>query len=454
MNVIPFVHEGLGNSSYLVGLDDGRALLIDADRSVDRYLRAADERGWRITAALETHMHADFVSGVREVAARIGAQVFLPEGEHARFDHTGVAAGQSLQLYGVQIDVIGSPGHTPEHLSYVLRMAAGPPRLFSGGSLIVGGAARTDLVAPDMTETLSRAQYHTLRGAFAALPDETLLLPTHGGGSFCSAGAGSERTSTLGEERRANPVLDIEDEEEFVRWFPTTFPAAPDYFFRMRDINQAGPPLRADVAAPPALSPSDFDAARDDGLVIDVRNMAAYARAHIPGSLNIAFRDAYAVWLGWLAPPDAPLIFVTGKASIDRVVEESLLVGYERYAGWLEGGIDAWKAAGLTLREQRFVDAKQARQRIVAGSAVVDVREPDEVADGKVEDALTIPLGELSRRVDEVPRDRPVVVYCAHGERAASGASLLERAGLLDLAIVKGGFEAWRELEFPMELPA
>ena len=443
MNVVPFVHEGLGNSSYLLGLGGGEAALIDPDRTVGRYLRAAEEYGWRIAYVVETHLHADFVSGAREAVHATGARVFASADAHCRFEHEPVRAGDRLQLAGVEFEAVATPGHTPEHISYVLHAERRPPALFSGGSLIVGGAARTDLIAPDMTEELTRAQHRTLRHAFESLPDETLLFPTHGGGSFCSAGAGGERASTLGAERASNAALAMEDEEAFVRWFPTTFPATPDYYFRMRPINQRGPRLRHEIPMPPALAPEAFDAQRSGALVIDARPAQAYAREHVPGAISNPFRDSYAVWLGWLVPEDAALLFVTDDVPIERVVEESLLVGYERFAGWLAGGMASWP--GRAVGHIELVEPAAARRALLDGALAVDVREPDEYARGHIDGALHIPLGDLQSRVDEVPGDRPVVVYCGHGERASSAASLLERAGLEEVSNLNGGFEAWME---------
>ncbi|HYM14284.1 MAG TPA: rhodanese-like domain-containing protein [Dehalococcoidia bacterium] len=443
MKVIPFVHEGLGNSSYLVGLEGGDALIVDPDRTVDRYLADAEARGWRITSVLETHLHADFVSGAHEFAARLGATLLLPEGAGSRLPHRPVAPATRVALGGAEVEAIGSPGHTPEHLSYVLRAGAGPPMLFSGGSLIVGGAARTDLIAPAMTEQLSRAQFRTLKTAFAALPDETVLYPTHGGGSFCSAGGGGQRTSTLGAERVHNPLLAFDDETEFARWFPTTFPSTPAYYFRMRAINQAGARLRSDLLPPPLLAPSDFAAASHDATVIDLRPPAAYMAAHVPGSLSIALRDVYAVWLGWLVPADATLLFVAGDEPIGRALDESLLVGYERFAGVLDGGVRAWEAAGLPIARTRLADARSVRKALSDGAIALDVREPDEYRVGHLAEAVHIPLGDLVMRSREVMRDRPVVAYCGHGERSATAVSLLERAGVESVSSLDGGIEAW-----------
>lgn len=446
MTVIPFIHEGLGNSSYLVTFGGRDALLVDPDRNVERYFVAARDRGLRIVGALETHLHADFVSGANELAARQTVKVFVPGDAQAHFPHVPVHTREPLTLDGFQIEPIPSPGHTREHMSYVVRPPHGPALLFSGGSLIVGGAARTDLIAPDATEALTRQQYHTIQRAFSALPNGTELYPTHGGGSFCSIGSSDRRTSTLGEERNTNPLLAIADEAEFVRWFPSTFPAAPRYFSHMRAINQAGATVRSRISLPPPLRPSEFQAASDAGsLVVDLRPAGEYSAEHIPGALSNPLRDAYATWLGWLVRLETPLLFVLGDESLSAAVDESLLVGFERFAGWLDGGMAAWRSAGLPVSTTDFIDAPLARRAIVGGAAALDVRELDEFTAGHIEGALHIPLGVLQDRVHLVPRDRPVVVYCGHGERASTAASLLERAGVGPILNIDGGFGAWSE---------
>ncbi len=256
---------------------------------------------------------------------------------------------------------------------------------------------------------------------------------------------GDERTSTLGQEREQNAALAIQDEDQFVSWFPTTFPAIPAYFPRMRPINQRGPRLRQEIAAPPALLPVAFDYARQAALVVDVRSTAAYAAGHIPGSLSNEFRDSYATWLGWLAPENKPLLFVRDDESLEQIVEESLLVGYEGFVGWLEGGIEAWEKAGKPLAKSPLINASEARAALLDGAVALDVREPDEFAAGHVPEAISIPLGQLTARTDELPKGRPIVAYCGHGERSASGVSILERAGFEKLLNLDGGFGVWEE---------
>lgn len=443
MKVIPFVHEGLGNSSYLVGLPNGEAVVVDPDRNASRYFVAAEANGFRLTKALEIHLHADFVSGSHELASR-GVTIWAPATAELDFSHTPVTPSSELQLGGVLCSPVGSPGHTPEHLAYALHAPSGPPLLFSGGSLLAGGAARTDLIAPGQTEVLTRQEFHSIQHAFAHLPDETQLLPTHGGGSFCSSGGSGERTSTLGFERRHNAILEHRDEEEFVRWFPSTFPAAPDYFFKLRPINRRGARLARDIALPRPLGADEFAAAMADGaVVVDTRPQAEFMTAHIPGSLSNTFRDVFATWLGWLVPLDANLLFIAGDEHIDEVVNEALLVGFERFAGVLDGGIAAWEGTGRNLKSAPLVDGRAAAEALADGVVAVDVREDSEYRQEHIPGAIHIPLGSLQKRLAEVPRDRELVTYCGHGERSATGLSILQRAGFTQVSNLDLGIGGW-----------
>ncbi|MEX0684211.1 MAG: MBL fold metallo-hydrolase [Dehalococcoidia bacterium] len=442
MKVIPFVHEGLGNSSYLVQLGPDSALLVDPDRSVGRYLHEAGARGLRIAGVLETHLHADFVTGSRELLELTGVEPHASRAGHVQFPHRGVEAGDDFAIEELRVRVVGSPGHTPEHVSYVLEAPRGEaPVLFSGGSLIVGGAARTDLVSPDMTEELTRAQFRTLKNAFAVLPDETILYPTHGGGSFCSTGAGRDRSSTLGRERESNPLLQFDDEDEFVTWFPTTFPAAPDYFYKLRPINQAGPRLRSTINNPPEVSPAELRDGIASGGVVDTRPINDYMRGHIRGAVSIAFRPAYSTWLGWVVSLGTPLYFVIGSEPIENVVNESLLVGHENLAGVLAGSLEDWERAGLDIQTTRSLAPDDVRALLKDGAVALDVRERGEFAGGHIEGATNLPLGEIPTS-SGVPKGVPIVAYCGHGERSMTGISLLERNGV-DAWNLEGGFGAW-----------
>jgi hydroxyacylglutathione hydrolase len=446
MDVRLFRDEGLGNGSYLLDVGSGRGVLVDPDRRVRRYLASAEDRGLEIAWVLETHLHADFVSGALELRDATGAEIHLPAEAGVGFPHRPVEHGGRLVVGDVEVEVRATPGHAPEHVSYLIRPDGAAPLLFSGGALIVGGAARTDLAGRDLTEHLTTLSYETLRSAFSDLPDETELLPTHGGGSFCSTGSGSKHTSTLGEERATNPLLSM-TEEDFVGSWPKTFPRTPGYFSRMREMNWAGPRLRRDIEMPRPLTPEAFAAAASDrdAIVVDTRSPDAYAEAHGEGALAIPFRDAFPTWIGWLVPPEAKVLFVLGDASIDDVVDACLLVGLERFAGYLDGAIDAWREAGLPVRSLPSIVAEDTVPWLRTGAQPLDVREPDEVERGAVAGSVAVPLGDLPQRLDAVPKGRPLLVYCASGMRSTTAASILERAGVGPAVNLRGGYGAWRE---------
>jgi glyoxylase-like metal-dependent hydrolase (beta-lactamase superfamily II)/rhodanese-related sulfurtransferase len=442
-----FKDEGLGNGSYLVEVGAGRAALVDPDRRVRRYLAAAEERGVEIVAVLDTHLHADFVSGAQDLRAETGAELYEPAEAGVSFPHRPVTPGEHLDLDDVEVEVLASPGHAPEHVSYVFRQGAeASPVLFSGGALIVGGAARTDLAGSELTEHLTKHAYETLQRAFSDLPDETRLMPTHGSGSFCSTGSGKEHTSTLGEERRANPLIAM-SEEEFVGSWPGTFPRTPAYFERMREINWSGPRLRTDIEMPRPLGPKAFAAAASDSgsVVLDVRDPGSYAEAHGEGALAIPFRDSFPTWLGWLVPADARLLLVLGQASVEDVVDACLLVGYERFEGYLDGGMDAWFTAGMPVRSLPAIGAEDTVPWLEMGAQPLDVREPDELERGAIAGAVPVPLGDVADHVGSVPGGRPLLVYCASGMRSTTAASILERAGVGPVVNLKGGYGAWQE---------
>jgi hydroxyacylglutathione hydrolase len=442
-----FKDEGLGNGSYLVDVGGSRAVVVDPDRRTRRYLSAAEDRGLEIVAALETHLHADFVSGALDIRAATGAELYVPVEAGVPFPHHPVEPGTRFQLGDVEVEVLATPGHAPEHLSYVFREEGeATPVLFSGGALIVGGAARTDLSGAELTERLTRQAFETLHHAFADLPDETPLLPTHGGGSFCSAGSGKKQTSTLGEERATNPLLSMSD-RTFLESWPSTFPRTPAYFARMREVNWAGPRLRSDIELPVALQPTAFaEAASQPGsVVVDVRDPASYAEAHGEGALAIPFRDSFPTWLGWLVPADARLLLVLGRASLEAVVDACALVGFERFNGYLDGGIDAWRSAGLPVRSLPAIGAEDTVPWLQMGAQPIDVREPDELERGAIAGAVSVPLGDLPQAASSLPHGRPLLVYCASGMRSTTAASLLERAGVGPVVNLKGGYGAWQE---------
>ncbi|OGO55274.1 MAG: hydrolase, partial [Chloroflexi bacterium RBG_16_70_13] len=328
VTLIPFVDEGLGNSSYLVDLGEGRGLVVDPTRDVTSYAQSAEQHGLRLAYSVETHLHADFVSGSRELA-RLGATVLAPRSGRIEFPHHGLDDDEEVDLGGLTLRSIGTPGHTPEHLGYLLLDGSRPVALFSGGALLVGSVARTDLTDPDQTEPLARQLFRALRHRILALPDELPVYPTHGAGSFCSAPGGGDRTTTIGRERTTNPLLAAPDEETFVRLLIAGLGTYPAYFTRLREVNRRGPAVFGDH--PPVLAgltPDELEVAvRDGAELIDVRPVEMFAAGHVAGALSIALRGSFASWLGWLVAADRPLVVVLDeKQDRGELVRQALKI--------------------------------------------------------------------------------------------------------------------------------
>lgn len=438
VEVIPIVDEGLGNSSYLVDLGDGRALAVDPSRDPEAYSTEAARRRFRIAFAAETHLHADFVSGARELAAR-GATILGSADGRREFDHRPLRFGDEIDLGGLRLRALATPGHTPEHLAYLILDGSRPAALFTGGSLLVGAVARTDLVSPERTEELARAMYRSVHMTLLSLPDELAVYPTHGAGSFCAAPPGGDRTTTIGRERATNPLLAEPDEDSFVRRLLGGLGTYPPYFLRLQEVNRRGPGVLGRI---PELRRLDVPAVRrlvEDGVeIVDVRPISEFAAGHIPGALSIELRPAFATWLGWLAAPQRPLVFIVGDGQ-DRIdlVRQALTIGYENIAGELDGGMDAWRAAGGDERGTPLL-----LPAAMSTTAIVDVRQRAEYEAGHLPGAVSVELGSLAAASTALPT-RPLTVMCGHGERAMSAASVLERAGRADVSALRGGPDEW-----------
>jgi hydroxyacylglutathione hydrolase len=433
IEVHPLVDEGLGNSAYLVELGDGRALVVDPGRDPTPYLELARRRRLRITHAVETHLHADFVSGSRELAAR-GARVVAARAANLQFPHHGMDDEEELQLGGLVLRALATPGHAPEHQAWLLVDGGRPLALFSGGALLVGGLARTDLVSPDQTGPLTGAAWRSAQ-RLLELPDDLRVYPTHGAGSFCSTPGGAERTTTIGAERAHNPLLTAPDEAAFRERLLSSLGSFPPYFLRLRAVNRRGPRVLTDDDW--ALPTVPVEQARrrigDGAVLVDARPVRAFAAGHPAGALSIALRPAFATWLGWLVEPDRPLLFVLEDAQNRReLVRQCRAIGYEQLAGELAGGMAAWRAAGLPERRLELIGPEHAGDGLV-----LDVRQASEVAGGHLPGAIAVELGALDggRGLPE----GPLRVMCGHGERAMTAASLLARAGRGDLRVVVGG---------------
>ena len=438
VNVVPLVDEGLGNSAYLLDLGDGRALAVDATRDL-RALRVTAERlGLKVAFAADTHLHADFLSGAVQLAATDGATVLASGAGHREFPHQGLTDGDEVDLGGLVLRTLATPGHTHEHIAFEVVDDARVLGVFTGGSLIVGSAARTDLVSPERTEELARAQYRSLQ-RLAELDEDVAVWPTHGAGSFCSAPPGVERTSTIGAERASNALLRAGSEDAFVQELLGSLGTFPPYFLRLGELNRRGPALVEGDVLPP-LSAEQVAHLRAGGAeLVDVRPVPDFAAGHLPGSVSIPLRPAFATWLGWLVD-DRPLVVVRNPDQDPaEILWQARKIGYDRVAGELDGGLESWTAAGEPTGAISLVDTAG-----LEGAHLLDVRQESEYAAGHVPGAVHLELGALPQAVP-APAPGPTVVMCGHGERAMGAASLLERAGHRDLAVLRGGPDDWAE---------
>jgi hydroxyacylglutathione hydrolase len=439
INVIPLVDEGMGNSAYLLDLDDGRALAVDASRDLRAVYAAAQRRGLTVAYAADTHLHADFLTGAVQLARADGAQVLASASGNREYPHTGLADGDEVDLGGLRLRALATPGHTHEHMAYELLDGSRTLGVFTGGSLIVGSAARTDLVSPDRTEELARAQYRSLQ-RLARLDDQVVVWPTHGAGSFCSAPPGAERTSTIGTERVTNTLLRAESEDAFVAELLDSLGTFPPYFLRLGEINRRGPAaVEGDTLS--ALTAAEVTSLVTAGAqVVDVRPVADFGAGHVPGSVSIPLRPVFATWLGWLVDADKPIVVVRNPDQDPaEIVWQARKVGYDQLAGELGGGLAAWTAAG-----QPTGSIPVAGPEVLDGARVLDIRQRGEYQAGHVPGADSIELGALTTRAIELP-DEPLVVMCGHGERAMGAASLLARTGHHHVTVLDGGPQDWAD---------
>ena len=443
LNLIPVVDEGLGNSTYLLDLGEGRALVMDPERDLRQVRAESSSRGLSIAFAVETHLHADFISGVAELAEIEGATVLAPEVGPRSFAHTGLSDGQRVEMGRFTLQALHTPGHSPEHLSYVLFEDGDLAGIFTGGSLMVGTAGRTDLVSPDMTVRLARAQYRSLQ-RLMEFPDTTPVWPTHGAGSFCSAGGSGERVTTIGAERATNPLLQVDGEDAFVDALLDTLGTFPEYFLRLGEINKRGPAvLREQPRLTPLSADSVEELTADGAQVIDARQPADFAAGHIPGALSIPFRPVFATWLGWLATPDRPVVIVRGPEQDPAdIATAAAKVGFDTLAGELDSGYPAWTREHAGADAVRLIGSGQMMDRLQAGAAVLDIRQTGEYDAGHVPGAVNIELGHLASNLAEAP-EGPVIVMCGHGERAMGGASILAASGRTGIAVFNGGPADW-----------
>jgi hydroxyacylglutathione hydrolase len=445
----------LAHASYLIG-DAGEAAVVDPRRDVDEYLDEARAQGLSIRWVLETHLHADFVSGHHELAARTGATIVFGEKGRVGFPHLAVRDGEEIRLGSLVLRILETPGHTPESIS-ILVLDPDPRLVFTGDTLFIGDVGRPDLAASAAGVTAAEMAgrlYDSLHGKLLPLPDEVAVYPAHGAGSLCGRNISSETSSTIGAQRRTNYALQPMPREEFVRMMTVDLPETPAYFPRDVEINRAGADPLAGRRSPAPLPPGEVRALVEQGaLLVDVRSAAAFGTGHPAGALNVGLAGSFASWAGTLLPPDRQIVLVTDDDDGAAEAATRLArVGLEKIAGYLAGGVAAWDAAGLPLGRLPQIDVAELRARLRESGAptVLDVRRPREYAAGHLPGALSLPLDRLGRELDTVALSGPVAIICASGYRSSTAGSLLRGRGVEPVNVV-GGTNAWIAAGFPVE---
>ena len=449
----------LAHASYLIG-SEGEAAVVDPQRDVELYLEDADAHGLRIKYVVETHLHADFVSGHRELAARTGAEIVFGERAGAAFPHRAVREGDELKVGRVTLRVMETPGHTPESIS-VLVIDTGvsnePQKVLTGDALFIGDVGRPDLAGSKgyTAEQMAAMLYDSLHGKLLKLPDPVEVFPAHGAGSLCGRNMSKETSSTIGEQRRFNYALKEMSREEFVRMMTTDLPEAPAYFPVDAEINRTGAAALAELPRPAALAPEEFnELARAGHLVLDVRTAAEFGNAHVPGAINVGLAGQFASWAGTLIPAGTPVIIVAAdEEGVDEAVTRLARVGIDTVRGYLAGGMYEWDRAGRGTASvaQMPVDELRARLDEKADLQIIDVRRPAEHKAGHVPGAINAQLADLEKRVAEFDPARPTAVVCAGGYRSGAAASLLARKGFAKVINVVGGTSGWVGAGYPVE---
>jgi hydroxyacylglutathione hydrolase len=467
MLVRQFRIEGLGHLSTLIADDAaGVAAVIDPRRDVDVYLAAARELDVRISHVVETHLHNDYVSGGRDLASLTGATHVIGAGASLAHEHRPLRDGATFDVGILRFTTRDTPGHTPEHVAYSVAdttRGVDPALLLTGGSLLVGAVGRTDLLGAEHAVAYARDMHRSLHEVILAHDDHVIVHPTHGAGSLCASGIASTPVSTIGYERRHNPLLRVADVNAFARRLLRRQPAVPRYFARMRPTNQAGPRLlggRVPEARPMSL-PETRAALAGGALLLDLRAPASHAVAHAPRSLSIPLAPSFGTWLGWVVEPDQPLVLVLDHPEDwDEAARQALRIGAEgSLVGHLRGGFGTWADGGGPLESNGRLTVDELATRLASGGSarpgapdnlVIDVRQADEYSAGHIPGSVHLTAGSLPDRLDELPHDRPIVTICASGVRASIAASILRSAGFDDVSWVSSGVPAWRAAGYPV----
>ena len=453
MIIHQFFVPGIAHSSYIVA-GEKTCAVIDPERDISRYLDAAMRMGLRITHILETHLHADFVSGHLDLAEKTRARIYAPRSGNCAFPHFPLKEGDEILLEDIRFSVIETAGHTPEHICYIATDTARgmtPVALFSGDTLFVGDVGRPDLF-PGKARDLASSLYDNLHEKILTLPDECEVYPAHGMGSLCGRAMGAKRTSTIGYEKRYNYALQIRDREEFIRSLTSDMPDAPDHFARCSEINRAGPALMQDLVQPAPKDPKSFadQVNAGDAVLLDVRSYPAFSGVHIPGAWHIDLAGSFATQAGWILPPAQDILLVVEER---HQVEDAALqlhrVGFDRVAAYLDGGILAWGVSALPVERVPVVSPGEAHALIESeGAVIIDVRSKEEKAASRVEGSVHIPWHDLRTRYAELGPEGQYIMMCKGGQRASIAASILMMHGFHSVSNLAGGFIAYKRAGF------
>lgn len=450
----------LAHASYMIG-SHGEAAVVDPQRDVDEYLREAEEQGLKIRYVIETHLHADFVSGHRELAARTGAEIIFGAKADAAFPHHAVRDGDEIRLGKVILRFMETPGHTPESISVLIvdtEVSLEPQKILTGDTLFIGDVGRPDLAGGKgyTSEQMAATLYDTLHQKILKLDDAVEVYPAHGAGSMCGRNISKETSSTIGQQRRFNYALQPMSKDEFVSMMVTDLQAAPAYFSHDAETNRTGAPALSEIERPQALSPEDLSRlSKERHVVLDVRSASEFGTGHVPGALNIGLGGQFASWAGTLIPMNTPLIII---ADIDEQVDEAVMrlarVGHESVKGFLKGGMRAWREAGFEVASVQQISVDELRGLLERSHdlQLIDVRRPAEYKSGHVPRAASLPLApQMVEQAVQFNPAHPAAIICAGGYRSSAAASLLAGRGFNQLYNVTGGTSAWVKAGYAVE---
>ncbi len=445
----------LAHASYMLA-SQGEAIVVDPQRDVDIYLKAAEEHGAKIRHVFETHLHADFVSGHKELATRTGAKIYIGTRARAAFPHVAVNEGFELRVGTARIKVLETPGHTPESVCLVITDEEKSPRpwaVLTGDTLFLGDVGRPDLSKTHTPAQLAGMLYDSLHHKLLKLTDDVLVYPAHGAGSLCGRNMRAERSSTIGTERLTNYALQIKSREEFIRRLTANLPARPEYFLQDAEINRAGAPALSELPPLPPISAPELKALLDEGVIaLDVRPSDQFAAGHVPGSISIALSGQFATWAGTILGLSSRPVLIAGMPEqLSEARMRLARVGIESERGYLQGGIEGWKQAGFEYAELPQITVQALHERMLSHPfRVLDVRREPEWQAGHIAGASWWPLDNFNTSPPEIESNAPLAVHCKSGYRSMVACSLLQRAGFQNVINVIGGFDAWQAANLPL----